>query len=170
VRSSNPFPNYQYRYNIAIEYLTVIQETAEYGLLHGDAHPGNVVVKAPPLKRRKAIRDWPPTIGLKLLGFGTSIFNDKDSSVDRHWRIVDKTIYRILGTHASYEDMKSEKPPHSEPERLIDFYRGPSQIVLSVRQSQASNSRQASTQKANLTLEIVGPELWGVGCITRERE
>jgi len=30
---------------------------------------------------------------------------------------------RILGTQADYERMKSEKPRHSEPERLIDFYR-----------------------------------------------
>jgi len=122
-RASNPFPHYQYRYNIAIEYPAVIQETAEYGLLHGDAHPGNVIVKVSPLKHGKRLREWPPTVNLKLLDFGTSIFNDKGSSVDRHWRIVDKTMDQILGTHDGYEDMKSEKPPRCEPERLIDFYR-----------------------------------------------
>jgi serine/threonine protein kinase len=111
------FPSYQYRYNAAVQYLTVIKETAGHGLLHGDAHPGNVIVRTPPFNTV-----WPPPVRLKLLDFGTSIFNQRGNSVDRHWRIVDRTMDLILGKHTIYEEYRGAKPFPTQWEHLIDFY------------------------------------------------
>lgn len=61
---------------------------------HGDLHPGNILVSAIPTKSPIFFRER--TLDFVIIDFGTSIFSSKENSIERHWRVFENTIDRLL--------------------------------------------------------------------------
>lgn len=80
-------------FHLASLYLRAIIETTTDETRHGDAHPKNVMV----YQDKSDLHE--PKIRLKLLDFGTSMYSSKDSSENRHWDIVKKTIVDLTKKH-----------------------------------------------------------------------
>ena len=61
---------------------------------HGDLHVGNILVN--PNKSLAALSLPERTPNFIIIDFGTSIFTTKENSIERHWRVFEETIDRIL--------------------------------------------------------------------------
>lgn len=81
------------------QYLHVIEKTSSLSTFHGDAHARNVLIKV-------VTEDYETKVVLKLCDFGTSYFNGKESSFDRHWRVVEETILKYTKRFIGFEDAK----------------------------------------------------------------
>lgn len=96
-------------------YLDAIEKTSQPETFHGDAHPGNVLVKV--VKENDVEK-----LILKLCDFGTSYFAGKEYSFDRHWRIVGETIFNLTKTYQYYEEAKSLMPYYDNIIKEINNY------------------------------------------------
>lgn len=76
------------RMQLAEVYLNVIVQTTAEATRHGDAHLKNVLVFEEKLKYETRLR-------IKLCDFGTSYYSGRESSEQRHWRIVRETILSL---------------------------------------------------------------------------
>lgn len=70
-------------------YLTIIEETTALETLHGDPHANNVLVFEERVNTHE-VRN-----SMKLCDFGTSEFNAKGDSEERHWKSVWLTLVEI---------------------------------------------------------------------------
>lgn len=81
------------------QYLHIIEKTSSLSTFHGDAHARNVLIKI-------VTEDCKTKVILKLCDFGTSYFNGKESSLDRHWKVVEETILKFTKEFVGFKDAK----------------------------------------------------------------
>jgi len=87
---------------LAFLYLEAIENTTTVDTVHGDPHLSNVLVETyQPDKHEKELK-------LKLCDFGTSIFNEKEFSDERHWRIVEESVVELTRGLEGFDDAKNE--------------------------------------------------------------
>lgn len=81
---------------MAYIYLSILEEITTKQTLHGDPHWKNVLIYTEQIsKYKKRTR-------MKLCDFGTSEFTSKESSKERHWRIVEETVINMTKNLESY--------------------------------------------------------------------
>jgi serine/threonine protein kinase len=77
--------------NVVRSLTAATDDSVRAGALHGDPHPGNILVRYP----------WIPTYpspypNYMIVDFGTSHFTSHDISTKRHWRILHQTVKTLL--------------------------------------------------------------------------
>jgi serine/threonine protein kinase len=82
------------RWWLARLFMNGIRKTMEAGAIHGDAHPGNIIVTPHPTETGIE--------GVRLLDFGTSLFVRPNAVQQRHWSVIDKTMKKLLSTFENY--------------------------------------------------------------------
>lgn len=94
-------------------YLNGITKTTTEYTAHGDAHVGNVLVY------EHIVSDYEKGTRLKFIDFGTSIFLGGANWRERHWRVVEETMMRILAGFNGLSDARKTHGPFPErPEYL----------------------------------------------------
>lgn len=87
--------------SMAYIYLTIIERITTKRTMHGDPHWGNVIIFEEKISKYEE-----PKKSMKFCDFGTSHFTTKESSKNRHWKIVRKTILSITKKLDSFEYAK----------------------------------------------------------------
>jgi protein kinase-like protein len=87
------------------------------GMIHGDPHGGNIMVLPPFAASHNGILN--PEF--KLVDFGTSYFTSSGFSTQRHWRVFQKTIVRLLHPF-DIVSMWTPAPPVSDLLLLYGWY------------------------------------------------
>lgn len=88
------------RWSLALDYIDAIEAITTNDLFHGDPHGGNVIVS----KIHGQI---------KIIDFGTSSFNGKNKSIDRHWNVFNETMIILLSKIDGYEHWTGRFKPRS---------------------------------------------------------
>lgn len=83
--------------SMAYIYLTIIEKITTQRTMHGDPHWKNALIF-----EEKPSKYEEPRKSIKFCDFGTSHFAGKESSRDRHWRIVRETIVKMTKKLDSY--------------------------------------------------------------------
>ncbi|WP_066347652.1 protein kinase domain-containing protein [Aliarcobacter cryaerophilus] len=86
---------------MAYTYLKIIQDITTKKTIHGDPHWKNVIIF-----EEKISKYTESTKNMKFCDFGTSYFVSKESSKNRHWKIVKDTILNITKKFDSFEYAK----------------------------------------------------------------
>lgn len=95
-------PSLALRWALARQLVNVVHRTAELGILHGDMHWSNILVKprtvtwTPPPYLAPSYYDVPACPDFRVIDYGTSAFSSKEKSVERHWRLVSETFEALL--------------------------------------------------------------------------
>ncbi len=86
------------RFQVGVAYVFLIEKTTSPRLVHGDPHAGNVLVghERPPPNSFERIK-------LKLCDYGTSHFNGKAASEERHWAVVAQTLEEIFAPFETWQ-------------------------------------------------------------------
>lgn len=100
---------------IALLYLQAIIVTTNRGAIHGDPHSCNVILR---INEERLPEE---RFTLKLIDFGTSHFSKEGLSLERHWRIVDKTVDQILGESDIYRSF-SRRPTKSDVDENLEYF------------------------------------------------
>jgi len=89
---------------------------------HGDLHPGNILVNAIQTKSPMFFSERTPDF--VIIDFGTSIFSSKENSIERHWRVFENTLDRLLYPIKINEiwTLYAGPQPESLPERCTWYH------------------------------------------------
>lgn len=87
-------PKLAYRWNLIRHIFKSVLSITTPITFHGDLHVGNILVDA--IKNIAGIPLPERTPNFIIIDFGTSIFTTKENSIERHWRVFEATIDRIL--------------------------------------------------------------------------
>ena len=74
-----------------MQLLSSICALAACNLTHGDLHVKNILV----VPNSNVLLGWMPP-DFRIIDFGTSFFTSKDYSIERHWRVIDRTISELI--------------------------------------------------------------------------
>ena len=89
--------------SMAYTYLKIIEDITTKRTIHGDPHWKNVIIF-----EEKVPKYTEPKKNMKFCDFGTSFFVSKESSKNRHWKIVKETILNITKKLDSFKYAKKE--------------------------------------------------------------
>jgi len=87
-------PSLALRWNLSRHICKCMISITTPSTFHGDLHSGNILVSAIPTKSKQLFKERTPDF--VIIDFGTSIFNSKENSIKRHWRVFEETINHLL--------------------------------------------------------------------------
>jgi serine/threonine protein kinase len=100
------------KWGAAAAYLRLIEETSKPELYHGDPHAGNVLIDE--------------YGNLALCDYGTSYYNITQGSWERHWKIVDQVMRKLLSHFATFDLCRAEYsamyPKNTFQEMIADYH------------------------------------------------
>jgi serine/threonine protein kinase len=114
--------SYLERWEAALNYLHVMQQTTSQTLFHGDPHLGNVLVGPHP-NNVSNLR------GMKLCDYGTSLYLGKKGAWERHCRVVDEVFRRSLAKFSSFKQLYGSLEPMKEPGNFASIMESYSGII-----------------------------------------